>query len=88
MLAAASTGACGAVGLAAMQLGALMGHKASWDKTRHESVAKSLGNPWENGGLMGLYGIYPLVMTNSLLWKMAQLWLIYLSQPAEFPWLC
>ena len=25
---------------------------------------KPLGKPWENDGLMGFYGIYPLVMTD------------------------
>ena len=28
------------------------------------TLRKSMGKPWENGGLMGLNGIYPLVMTN------------------------
>ena len=40
------TGACGAVGLAAMQLGALMGHKASWDPTGStEKVSKTQWDP-------------------------------------------
>ena len=25
---------------------------------------KYMGKPWENDGLMGFYGIYPMVMTN------------------------
>ena len=32
---------------------------------------KTIGKPWENGALIGFYGIYPLVMTNSLPLKMA-----------------
>ena len=29
-----------------------------------ENHRKSIGKAWENGGLMGSYGIYPLAMTN------------------------
>ena len=28
-----------------------------------------MGKPLENGGLMGFYGMYPLVMTNIANWK-------------------
>ena len=28
-----------------------------------ENPRKIMGKPWENGGLMGFYGMYPLVMT-------------------------
>ena len=32
---------------------------------RHVVVdRKTIGEPWENGDLMGIYGIYPLVMNN------------------------
>ena len=29
-----------------------------------ENHRKTMGKPWENGGLMGFNGIYPLVMTH------------------------
>ena len=35
--------------------------------TRHvpwETIGETIGKPWENGGLMGFNGKYPLIMTN------------------------
>ena len=35
-------------------------------RERMKNHRKTIGNPWENGGLMEFNGIYPQVMTDSL----------------------